>query len=473
MSKRVCFCFSLILSVLIIGSAAAQTTEFTYQGQLKDGVNPANAAYDMQFRLFDDPNAGQGTQFGSTITKLAIAVTSGIFTVQLDFGSAVFDAAANRYLEISIRPAGSSGGYTSLAPRSKVTASPYAVKSLTSETAVNSSQLGGVAASQYVQTNDVRLTDARNPLPGSSNYVQNGTGLQAASNFNISGTGKAGNFDAANFSINGIQAIRTATVDSLYLGNFAGTQNTTGPGNTFVGAFTGISTTSGAGNTFIGAGASQNTTTGNNNTVIGASASIGPTASFATAIGSGATSVSSDFVQIGKPAGDYNGVFRPADTVSTAGGLQVGGSISFGSTGTAGGTALCRNAALLIAFCSSSLRYKTGVEPYLGGLDIAKRLMPITFEWKGGGRRDVGFAAEEVAKIEPLLVFDNGDGVLEGVNYGHITTVLVNSIKEQQGQIEALQQLAESQQAALDRQQAQINGQRRQIRSLLGKKRSR
>ncbi|MEO7538645.1 MAG: hypothetical protein ABIV21_01330, partial [Pyrinomonadaceae bacterium] len=233
MFKPIHFCLSVILAIFITGSIAAQTTEFTYQGKLNDGANPANAGYDMQFRLFDNPNAGQGTQFGSTLTKLAITVTSGIFAAQLDFGSAVFDAGADRYLEISIRPAGSTGGYTSLAPRSKVTASPYAVKSLKAETAVNAGQLGGLNASQYVQTNDARLTDARNPLPGSVNYIRNGTVLQAASSFSISGSGKANNFDAANFSIGGVQAIRTATLDSIYLGNFAGSSTTTGDNNTF------------------------------------------------------------------------------------------------------------------------------------------------------------------------------------------------------------------------------------------------
>jgi len=49
-----------------------------------------------------------------------------------------------------------------------------------------------VAASNYVQTNDPRLTDARSPTAGSANYIQNGTSQQATSNFNISGNGTAG-----------------------------------------------------------------------------------------------------------------------------------------------------------------------------------------------------------------------------------------------------------------------------------------
>ena len=67
--------------------------------------------------------------------------------------------------------------------------------------------LGGIAADQYVQTNDARLANARDPLPGSANYIQNTQSPQTASNFNISGTGTIGSLNtngAATF--NGIAA---------------------------------------------------------------------------------------------------------------------------------------------------------------------------------------------------------------------------------------------------------------------------
>ena len=73
----------------------------------------------------------------------------------------------------------------------------------------------------------------------------------------------------------------------------------------------------------------------------------------------------------------------------------------------------------------------------MGGLDVAKRLNPITFAWKVDGRRDIGFGAEEVAKVEPLLTFANEKGEIEGVHYAQITAVLVNAVKEQQAQIVA------------------------------------
>ena len=79
------------------------------------------------------------------------------------------------------------------------------------------------------------------------------------------------------------------------------------------------------------------------------------------------------------------------------------------------------------------------MQPYLGGLNILQRLMPITYTWRNNGRRDIGFGAEQVAEVEPLLTFKNDRGEIEGVNYGQISTVLVNAVKEQQAQIGQLQ----------------------------------
>ena len=84
--------------------------------------------------------------------------------------------------------------------------------------------------------------------------------------------------------------------------------------------------------------------------------------------------------------------------------------------GAAGATTLCRNASNQISTCSSSLRYKTNVTPFQPGLNLIERLRPIAFDWKANGEADLGLAAEEVAKVEPLLVIHNDKGEVEGVN---------------------------------------------------------
>ena len=102
-----------------------------------------------------------------------------------------------------------------------------------------------------------------------------------------------------------------------------------------------------------------------------------------------------------------------------------------------GGTSpLCLGPSNTISFCSSSMRHKTDVQIFTGGLDSVSRLRPISFTWKEGGMRDLGFAAEEVEKVEPLLTFRNPKGEIEGVKYKQISALLVNAIKEQQAQIE-------------------------------------
>src|SRR5436853_4582765 len=183
---------SVLLVLLFCSSAAlAQTTAFTYQGRLTDGGTPANGNYDLQFTLWD--SASGGSQIGSTQALPAVQVSSGVFTVTLDFGANAFPG-ANRFLEISARLSGASA-FTLLTPRQQITSTPYAVRSgnaSLADTATNASQLGGVGAGQYVLTSDSRLTDSRSPTVGSSNYIQNTSSPQASANFNINGDGTAG-----------------------------------------------------------------------------------------------------------------------------------------------------------------------------------------------------------------------------------------------------------------------------------------
>jgi hypothetical protein len=115
-----------------------------------------------------------------------------------------------------------------------------------------------------------------------------------------------------------------------------------------------------------------------------------------------------------------------------------------------GSTSLCRNGAAAIAVCSSSLRYKTDILPFTGGLDLIQRLHPIAFRWKDGGMHDVGFGAEEVERVEPLLTTYNDKGEVEGVKYDRITAALVNTAQEQQAQIVQQQQQLELQKTQIE-----------------------
>lgn len=129
---------SPVISALIIlmGLFTAQSrlqaqvpvgTAFTYQGQLKDGGVPVDGEYDFLFRLFDAPNGG--SPVGGNIQPVTLSVINGLFTVELDFGPQAFDGEA-RWLEVGVRPAGTGGDHTILAPRQPLTAAPYALYAL-------------------------------------------------------------------------------------------------------------------------------------------------------------------------------------------------------------------------------------------------------------------------------------------------------------------------------------------------------
>jgi hypothetical protein len=266
--------FLMVLLGAFVAGVNGQTTEFTYQGRLLDSSLPPTANYDFQFSLWD--SLANGTQQGTTQTITGVAVTNGIFTVKLNFGDQFTGAA--RFIQIEVRPAGG-GAYTTLAPRQSITSGPYAIRSLnstTADTATNSLQLGGVAANQYVVTTDPRMTDDRNPLPGSGNYIQNQNAApQSSSNFNVSGIGTADILNAATqYNIGGNRVLSLAGQNNLFAGVGAGAANTTGAFNSFFGSGAGISNTTGFVNSFFGSGAGGSNTTGTANSFFGRSAGV-------------------------------------------------------------------------------------------------------------------------------------------------------------------------------------------------------
>ncbi|HTH49708.1 MAG TPA: kelch repeat-containing protein [Candidatus Limnocylindria bacterium] len=129
---RLCFprfCPAWLLGWLLllapVGRLAAMP--FTYQGRLVDGTALANGNYELRFRLFDQLTAG--SQISSDVSLAAVAVTNGLFTVQLDFGAGAFNG-ASRWLELAARPSGSVDPLAVFDPRQPVTAVPYALYAL-------------------------------------------------------------------------------------------------------------------------------------------------------------------------------------------------------------------------------------------------------------------------------------------------------------------------------------------------------
>ena len=105
-------------------------TAFTYQGRLLENNAAADGLYDMQFKLYDDPNVLVGSQIGSTVMQDDVDVTDGYFIAQLDFGSDpnAFNGDA-RWLQIAVRPYDSANpdDFIAQSPLQEITPAPYAV----------------------------------------------------------------------------------------------------------------------------------------------------------------------------------------------------------------------------------------------------------------------------------------------------------------------------------------------------------
>jgi hypothetical protein len=123
-SRKITFNLALLLIAAPLAplTAATSGTAFSYQGYLSAGGKAGNGTYEFQFSLYNA--AGGGNLVAGPLTNSAIAVTDGLFTAMLDFGS-VFTGQAF-WLEIGARVA-ATNDFTMLSPRQPITPAPYAI----------------------------------------------------------------------------------------------------------------------------------------------------------------------------------------------------------------------------------------------------------------------------------------------------------------------------------------------------------
>ena len=118
---------------------------------------------------------------------------------------------------------------------------------------------------------------------------------------------------------------------------------------------------------------------------------------------------------------------------------------------------------------TSDARFKQQVRPLGGALAAVQALRGVRYTWNalgirhGGqaGAEQVGVLAQELEKVFPELVSTGADGY-KAVNYAQLTPVLIEAIKEQQQQIEALQ----AQNAALQSHAAQAQADHASLQTL-------
>lgn len=246
------YAVSYLICLFLTATVWTQTTEFVYQGQLENASFPATGNHDFEFLLYDQLSGG--TQVGSTLTRSSIAVTNGVFSVTLDFGSGAVPG-SNRYLEIHVRQTGG-GSFTTLAPRQQILSTPYSIRTLSAAFAdgISAACNGCVQDSHINSLSGSKVTGAIPVagLPaGSANYIQNTTSQQSSSNFNVSGSGTVGSLTtsgAATFGGIAPPANAPAGQGRMYFDTASSKFRVSQNGNAFV-DLVGSGGVSGSGNT--------------------------------------------------------------------------------------------------------------------------------------------------------------------------------------------------------------------------------
>jgi hypothetical protein len=490
----------------------AQASAFTYQGRLNDGSVTATGQYDFQFKLFDALASGTQIGSTQTITNVQVTggvftVQLDFGASAFQSGAdryleiSVKQSSGSTFTTLSPRQKVTGTPYTI---RSANAGSADGLSS----SCIGCIDTGKIANNTVVRSinglsDNLNLTAGSNINISSSsgNITVSATGLLSAVSHNTtlsgSGTSSSPLSVAVPLSLSGSQAQATISASNNGTGSaIVGTSSA----STGAGVF-GISGTGGfpacGGSGVCGTSIDDNGVTGISSNAVSifglaggpyfpcpSSAVCGTTNSKPAVVGysvdgigiyarSGASLTmkaesSSDigtWLQIQNTSaagrswnlistGSNNGegpgrlLFYDSNAAASRMWLNPNGVLTLKVLGSGGSTDVCLNGSDQLSTCSSSLRYKTEVSNYAGGLNIVRRLQPISFKWISGGSTDVGFAAEDVEKIDPLLATTNENGEAEGVRYKQLTAVLVNAIKEQQQIIEQQQKKIEALQAA-------------------------
>jgi len=246
--------------------------------------------------------------------------------------------------------------------------------------------------------------------------------------------------------------LTTSAFGNTFFGCRAGMNNDTGENNTFIGKNSGY-TNNGSYNTYIGCGTGESRPTGNYNTIIGANAgsSVYVETNNNTYLGYGAgnANMGNGNVFLGYSAGSnylnnsrsdrlyiansdtetplIHGWFPNKYLALNADTVKVLSLVSgFGNP-------VYRNPVTghLVA-SSSDIRLKENIKPIEEGLDKVMKMRGVNYTWKSDEKhqKKIGLIAQEVEKVLPELVFTNEADGYKGINYGEITAVLIEALKE-------------------------------------------
>lgn len=242
----------------------------------------------------------------------------------------------------------------------------------------------------------------------------------------------------------------TSGLSNTFIGTESGWMNTTGSGNAFLGRWAGWNIQNGHANTLIGAYAGADIRTGSNNVIIGNDAvaqqyyGSDGNASNNVIIGTQAgkfSLYSSNNIFIGYKAGyeetESNRLIIANSETATplvyglfaSNVFRINGNIQYTGSITA----------------VSDARLKRNVLQLEGALSNLMKLRGISFDWNPDEKtnlllmygKQIGMIAQEVEAVYPELVQTNENGY-KMVDYAKLTPILLEAIREQQTEIDAL-----------------------------------
>jgi hypothetical protein len=117
-----------ITAFCLFTSIVALLGTVNYQGRLVHLGNPAEGIFDLRFSLWD--SLTNGNRIGAIVEASGVAVSGGVFSVGLDFGTNAFDG-GQRWIQIEVRANQTTANYSTLAPRQAVRSAPYALYAMT------------------------------------------------------------------------------------------------------------------------------------------------------------------------------------------------------------------------------------------------------------------------------------------------------------------------------------------------------
>jgi hypothetical protein len=436
---------SLMLAAGASTSHAQVGTAFTYQGQLKKAGTAVATLTDMQFSLWTAPTGG--TQVGSTITQTNVAVTSGLFTSSLDFGVSPYTADQERWLQISFRNPAGTGSYVPMATRQRLTAAPFSLATRGLNVAANGNVGIGTAnpgsmlevvtpggfngishrtpdgtsdVTTYVDVNGGWIGTTNNKpllLFAGNNFESmvvypNGVGISGGKTFWIDGP--LGNGDRLVMPLSGnlgigivspLIKVDVASGSTIGTSAFSGA-NLHDPANQGVKVGFGYQAPSGC-------------SPGNFN---GMQVAVNP--------GTNGCGNSVDMLFFTEECNTS----CPREVMR----INGRGNVGIGTAAPMVGFLLHVNGSIRCSGLTqtSAREFKQDIVPLTSGLEAIMKLRPVSYIWnekapeQSQGMHDIGFIADEVEQVLPDIVAKDETGKPVGIDYGKITPVAVDAIKQ-------------------------------------------